>query len=877
MWLHSVKDPTSRLVRWRLKLAEYEYKVQYKAGKINLNADALSRNPIEINQQILKINQTRPNTSDNIKIVSGDLFTANEEYSLAHCVAKDFRMGAGIALEFRKRFRGVRMLKNQNKTIGEVAYLPHGKRYIFYLITKEVSYGKPTIKSIERSLFALRNLCIKLNCYKIAMPKIGCGLDKLSWPDVEEKIRIIFPEPFTILIYENKINSTSEPTSPITNSAKDDPYQVPPSENDISNANCATPMPSTAKPKHSQIEIPHRILRDRNNIRKPQWYSDPLNGNNHTQNLDDITDDDCSRQSSNQHNRSDSESCDTDKDDQPRFDSREFILSDNKDSDQDSDDDERDAGFRPNIEYSTDSNSEIIPSQDEDNPLPGPRDDFPMEPEPRQFSETRDNLALQKGNLVFFITTHGQPCDEGARNLQSAGKLPPFTDVMLGRPKIQESGKTRYVGLAIKETIHTNLDEGIFKDALQSLLEVVRELQLDTLIISETQNIDHFSWSKIKLQLQQLFYDTPCKFIVCKNLIKIPPEDERISLIREYHASPIGGHKGMIKTYRRIRQYYYWTNMKAQIEEYIRNCLECQLKKLTRVKTRQPMVLTDTPGASFDKISMDIVGPLPTSPSGNEYILTIQDQLSKYCLAIPLETTTSAKIAEALIKNVFFKFGAPKYILTDQGANLISSLMKAVAKKFRIKQCRTTAFHPQSNGSIERSHHVLVEYLKQYIKKTNNWDEWLDCAMFSYNTSVHEGTKFTPHELVFGRLARLPSEHTTIDERLDRSYEDYLKQLFTTLKNLQTEARENLIKAKERYKYYYDRKINPLHLSEGDEVFLLKEPRDGKFGDHYTGPYKVLEILNNQNVRIKVKNNNRVVHRNKLKRMMHQTYDPTRI
>ena len=80
-----------------------------------------------------------------------------------------------------------------------------------------------------------------------------------------------------------------------------------------------------------------------------------------------------------------------------------------------------------------------------------------------------------------------------------------------------------------------------------------------------------------------------------------------------------------------------------------------------------------------------------------------------------------------------------------------------MAKPFRIKKFRTTAFHPLSNGSFERSHHVLGEYLKQFVAKNSEWDDWLELAMLSYNTSVHEATKCTPYELVLGKLVREPS------------------------------------------------------------------------------------------------------------------------
>lgn len=119
------------------------------------------------------------------------------------------------------------------------------------------------------------------------------------------------------------------------------------------------------------------------------------------------------------------------------------------------------------------------------------------------------------------------------------------------------------------------------------------------------------------------------------------------------------------------------------------------------------MTITDTPGKTFDNVSMDIVGPMPTTKSGQCYILIMQDLLSKYSIAVPLQQTSSEEIANAFIKNVICRFSFSKKILTDQCTNFLSELMKAVAKKFKIHQYQTTAYQPQSNGSIERSHRVL--------------------------------------------------------------------------------------------------------------------------------------------------------------------------
>jgi len=83
--------------------------------------------------------------------------------------------------------------------------------------------------------------------------------------------------------------------------------------------------------------------------------------------------------------------------------------------------------------------------------------------------------------------------------------------------------------------------------------------------------------------------------------------------------------------------------------------------------------------------------------------------------------------------------------------------MRAIARRFKIATYKTTAYRPQSNGSVERAHHVLWEYLKQVVNNKADWDEYLELANLSYNTSVHEGTGYTPHELVFGKTARVPT------------------------------------------------------------------------------------------------------------------------
>ncbi|KAG5672348.1 hypothetical protein PVAND_002481 [Polypedilum vanderplanki] len=123
-----------------------------------------------------------------LKTINGDLFSSKD--ALAHCVGADFRMGMGIAVKFRDFFGQVDYLKKQNVQKGGCAVLKATKpdRYIYYMVTKERSSGcYPTYESLESSLKAMRNHMIENN-----IPQIGCGLDRLQWPEVVDRLHRVF-------------------------------------------------------------------------------------------------------------------------------------------------------------------------------------------------------------------------------------------------------------------------------------------------------------------------------------------------------------------------------------------------------------------------------------------------------------------------------------------------------------------------------------------------------------------------------------------------------------------------------------------------------------------------------------------------------------
>ena len=123
----------------------------------------------------------------------GDLFEYEGSHSLAHCVSVDLHMGKGIAVEFKKRYRGLEELKSQGPHIGGVLVLPtRTGNYAFYLVTKARYYQKPTYEALRSAVNELKEACERLHVSRLAVPRLGCGLDGLQWSRVRELLLEVF-------------------------------------------------------------------------------------------------------------------------------------------------------------------------------------------------------------------------------------------------------------------------------------------------------------------------------------------------------------------------------------------------------------------------------------------------------------------------------------------------------------------------------------------------------------------------------------------------------------------------------------------------------------------------------------------------------------
>lgn len=146
--------------------------------------------------------------------MTGDLFSCPPDQALAHCISQDCHMGAGIAVLFKDKFKGVGELKHQNKQPGQCAVLTRDGRFIYYLVTKTQASQKPTYENLRNSLEDLKSHCLHNQVTKISMPRIGCGLDRLQWDKVADILEQLFKQTdITITVYSlpKKQEDSGEP------------------------------------------------------------------------------------------------------------------------------------------------------------------------------------------------------------------------------------------------------------------------------------------------------------------------------------------------------------------------------------------------------------------------------------------------------------------------------------------------------------------------------------------------------------------------------------------------------------------------------------------------------------------------------------------
>ncbi|GFO47331.1 Pol polyprotein [Plakobranchus ocellatus] len=222
-------------------------------------------------------------------------------------------------------------------------------------------------------------------------------------------------------------------------------------------------------------------------------------------------------------------------------------------------------------------------------------------------------------------------------------------------------------------------------------------------------------------------------------------------------------HPGKKATVKLVSQRFVWHGLKKQVNQWTKECLSCQQSKI-QSHVHSPVAKIPVPAKRFSHLHIDLVGPLPPS-EGFSHLLTIIDRTTRWPEAIPLSGTSTTDCARALIRHWISRFGVPLDITSDRGSQFTSTLWNEIAHQLGVQLHRTTAYHPQSNGLVERFHRTLKAALKARLQEPN-WADEPPWVLLGLRTAPKEDFRLSAAELVYGIPLSVPGNLSTPPQKL---------------------------------------------------------------------------------------------------------------
>jgi len=326
------------------------------------------------------------------------------------------------------------------------------------------------------------------------------------------------------------------------------------------------------------------------------------------------------------------------------------------------------------------------------------------------------------------------------------------------------------------------------------------------------------------------------------------PTKLRQDIIEQNHNSPLAAHPGIRRTLQRIHRQFYWPRMDEDITQFVRTCHTCAVTKMPHQRRYEPR--EERPATStFQRLAIDTFGPLTPSTKGNKYILVAQDMFTRYAFAKASPNNTSDAVQEFLKDIILTTTSLPQEILSDNGPPYNDTRLQNLCIKLGIDQKYAPAYHPQSNGLVERLmtslRNGIVAYVSDHLA---DWDEKIPHIIFAYNTTPHSVTNETPYFLVFGRDPSLPTSLSSPHSDELTTTRPAKAQLIQNLQTAYNKLKETNELAQQMNRALLQERHQPtLPLQVGDLVWMFTKPTSNAKKDisakllkPWKGPYRIV-------------------------------------
>ena len=274
---------------------------------------------------------------------------------------------------------------------------------------------------------------------------------------------------------------------------------------------------------------------------------------------------------------------------------------------------------------------------------------------------------------------------------------------------------------------------------------------------------------------------------------------------------------GIKKTVDKIQSSFYWPGIQGDVTRYCKSSDVCQKKVNQGSVPKVPLEKMPLIERPFKRVAIDLVGSIgPPSEEGLRYILALVDVATGYPEAVPLKNIDTETVTEALV-DTFSRLGVPEEILSDLGTHFVSECMKEVTRLLSIKQLITTPYHRMCNGLTEKFNGTMKSMLKRLCsEQPRQWHLYVNPLLFAYRE--------VPFELLYGRVVRGPIfilkelwKKELEEPEVMNSYQ-YVFELREKLEDTLKLAHNELQKAQNKGKHYYDRKTKVRKFLPGDKV-----------------------------------------------------------